>query len=749
MKRITTIVAVAVLGSGGVQAADTGAEDETLLEEIIVTAQRTQQSQQEVPVAMAVLDADALAREQINGTQDLQGRIPSLTVGGNGQMRNTEAPTIRGQGTTYGASSGVVIYYGEVPLPADFPGSAQGGPGKFFDISSMLVLKGSQGTLFGRNTTGGALVLEPHQPEDEFGATLAAEVGNYSARKLEGVINVPLVEEKLFMRAGIQSVQRDGFTKDLASGEDLDNKDFWTARFGLTFRPTETIENYLQAYYTHSDDNGTGLVIEGFNPGAPIPIAGTDAIIAAQQDRGIRKTTQSTTPFDEIKTGGVIDQFSVELADNMELRNILSYSRFEHAYAWDADGSSLAMQDIYTEDGYKSYDISQVTEELQLRGTTVSDRLEYVVGGYYQKNKPEGPQGQAITAFNGLSVAPTNEYTIEQESYAPYVQGTYSFDSVEGLRLTVGARYTKDKVEGTSEAGAGLHAAKLNSEAATWTVGMDYKFKKTMVYSKISRGYKAGGFSATAVTPELYTFDPEYVLNYEIGQKSDFSIGKVPARFNSSMYFTDYKDMQRGGIDTLGSQIGSAIFTAGSAEIFGVELEAMADIFDGFRLSVNYAYTDAKYNDFDIKVTTFTPQLDCSGQLKAQGEQARLDCAPFQYTPEHQASVTASYNLPLSQDIGRVNASLTYAWTDDLYSSSYSLPEAEPGAWIDSYGLLNASVSWWSVLQSNFDFSIYGTNLTDKEYRVSNSNVFNLAYYRASIYGEPRTYGARLSYTFE
>jgi iron complex outermembrane receptor protein len=434
----------------------------------------------------------------------------------------------------------------------------------------------------------------------------------------------------------------------------------------------------------------------------------------------------------------------------MEFRNIVSYTRYEHEYAWDADGSPLAMQDIYTEDGYKSYDISQTTEELQLRGTTIDDRLEYVVGAYYQKNKPEGPQGQAITAFNGLSVAPTNEYTIEQETYAPYAQGTYSFDSVDGLRLTAGVRYTKDKVEGTSESGAGYHEAELDSEAATWTIGLDYKLEKTMIYGKISRGYKAGGFSATAVTPELYTFDPEYVLNYEIGQKSDFSIGKIPARFNSSMYFTDYKDMQRGGIDTLGANIGSAIFTAGSAEIFGVELEATADLFEDFRFTVNYAYTDAKYNEFEITVrNNFTPQLDCSGQLRSAGQRAKLDCAPFQYTPEHQASATASYNLPVPEEAGQINASITYAWTDDLYSSSYSLPEAEPGAWIDSYGLLNASVSWWGVFQSNFDVSIFGTNLTDEEYRVSNSNVFNLAYYRASIYGEPRMYGARLSYSFQ
>jgi len=745
MKRITTIVAVAFLGSGGVQAADTGAEDETLLEEIIVTAQRTQQSQQEVPVAMAVLDADALAREQINGTQDLQGRIPSLTVGGNGQMRNTETPTIRGQGTTYGASSGVVMYYGEVPLPADFPGSGQGGPGKFFDISNMLVLKGSQGTLFGRNTTGGALVLEPHQPEDEFGASLAADLGNYSLQKYEAIVNAPIVAGKLLMRAGIQTLDRDGFTKDVASGKDLDNKHFWTGRLGLTWRPTDTVENYLLTYYTHSDDNGTGLILEGINPA--LGPANGPQVVADQEARGIRKDAPSLTPFDDIKTGGVIDQFNIELADGMELRNILSYSTYKHAYNWDADGSPAQMQDIATEDGFNAYNISQKTEELQLRGTTLDDRLEYVVGGYYQRIKPEGPQGQAISAF-GLNLG-TKEFSTEQESYAPYAQGTYSFDSVDGLRLTVGLRYTTDKVEGSSEAGLGLHSAKLKSEAATYTVGLDYKIENTMVYGKISKGYKSGGFSPTAVTPELYTYDPEYVINYEIGQKSDFSIGNIPARLNTSIYYTDYKDMQRGGIDSGANGIGSAIFTAGSAEILGFELDAMADLFDGFRLSANFAYTDAKYKDFDLKVTTLTAQLDCSGQYRPTGSTARIDCSPFQYTPKHQASATASYNLPLPSEVGLVNASVTYAWTDDLYSSSYSIPDAEPGAWIDSYGLLNASLSWWGIYDSNFDFTLYGTNLTDEEYRVSNSNVWNLAYYRSSIYGEPRMYGARLAYAFD
>jgi iron complex outermembrane receptor protein len=279
-------------------------------------------------------------------------------------------------------------------------------------------------------------------------------------------------------------------------------------------------------------------------------------------------------------------------------------------------------------------------------------------------------------------------------------------------------------------------------------VGLDYKFDDTLLYGKISRGYKAGGFSATAPSPELYIFDPEHVLNYELGQKSDFSIGAMPARVNTSIYFTEFDDMQRGGIDRGANGFGAGIYTAGGAEIFGFEMDATIEPLPDLRISLNYAYTDARYTNFSFINTGFTAQRDCSGQQIQPGSLLDINCAPVQYTPKNQASTTISYDLPLPTDVGQVSTSITYSWTDDIYAGANSIPEAEPGGWIDSVGLLNASVSWWSIFQSNFDFMIYGTNLTDEEYRVSNSNVWNLAYYRSSIYGEPRMYGARLSYSY-
>ena len=167
------------------------------LEEIVVTARRTEESQQDVPIAVTSMSADILQRESIGTLQDLQGRVPSLVMSTGGQQRNTEMPTLRGQGGTYGGGSGVAQYYAEVPLPADTTESNIGGPGKFFDLADLQILKGSQGTLFGRNTTGGALLLTPNKPSEQFSLKANYETGNYELNGYELVVNVPLMSDSL------------------------------------------------------------------------------------------------------------------------------------------------------------------------------------------------------------------------------------------------------------------------------------------------------------------------------------------------------------------------------------------------------------------------------------------------------------------------------------------------------------------------------------------------------------------------
>ena len=767
------------------------------IEEIVVSARRTEESMQDVPVTISALSSSDLQRESINSVQNLQGKIPSLVIGTNSQMRSTETPSIRGQGAQFGAAPGVIIYFAEVPLPSDLVANNQGGPGKFFDLQNLQVLKGSQGTLFGRNTTGGALLLEPTRPQEDFSASLRADSTNINGFGYEAVVNTPLFDDKLLARGGFKFFKRRGFTQDVNTGKDYDSKHFWTGRLGLTWRPVEGVENYLVGYMTRNRDNGTGNVIEEINrtgmnrgilgaiglgliPPIPDPVGvgpgcvlldlnsgstncGQD-ILDQQKARGPRKVQLSADPNDILDTGGLIDNFSYEIADNMTLRNIASYSKFKHSYRWDMDGSKAQFIDYANKDDQFQADLHTITEELQLQGKAFDEKLTYVVGGYYEKTDAKG-----VSDAHALFVEEIfQDYTQTKTSLAPFAQTTYDLggisDSLSGLNLTSGIRYTLDKTEGfarlTQIAGGFLttvdnpHTASSDSKALTYTLGLDYKFGANMVYGKISRGYKTGGISVISVNPDHFTYQPEYVLNYEIGQKADFSIGDMPVRLNTAAYFTNYDNLQKAAIDAYSNpnqpsllpQVGSATINAGKAVVYGLEVEATAQPFDGATLVATYAYTGAEYKQFNLKVAGVTGQVDCSGQEIPIGSTANLKCVPFQQTPKHNFSVSGRYLLPIDEHWGQAEGSLSYAWNARQYTSTSTVPSQEPGAWLSPVGLLNGSLRWGSILGSAFDMQLYGTNLTNKLYRIGNSNQWTFTYVRSSIYSEPRIIGLQLGY---
>ena len=790
--------------------APTAVRRSAAIDEIIVTARRSAENLQDVPVAIATMSADDLQREKINSPQDLQGRVPSLVVNSNSQMRNTETPSIRGQGATFGSGPGVVIYLGEVPLASDPVANYQGGPGKFFDLSNVQILKGSQGTLFGRNTTGGALLLEPQKPKDGFSGSLNAGLMSLAGgdglggHSYEAAINIPLVEDSLLARFGAQFYERDGFTRDVVTNKDYDNKHYWAGRMGLLWRPAEGVENYLLGHYADSHDNGTAIVIEQINreglnqaiPGAiglgdltriipgvdlaqvanagclvlnffgPSTNCGQD-IVDEQAARGNRRVQLSADPNDILKTGAIVDKLSVEMTDRLTLVNIASYSSLEHSFRWDLDGSRAAINEFLNPDDLLQADVRTFTEELQLQGTALDDdALKYVVGGYYEDTDAAG----RIVAKSLLFVDVDQRYDQSKKSFAPFAQGTYDFgnlaDSLAGLKLTLGARHTKDKTTGTAsirQVAVGLiplvnntFDAEVERSEWTWTAGLDYKFDDNLLYGKVSRGYKTGGIAPISVNPARYTYEPEFVLNYEIGQKSDFEVLDLPVRLNSAIYYTDYTDLQKAGIDAYVPpnsvnpvpQLGQSIFNVGSAWIAGLELDLTVQPWEGGALIATYGYTRAEYEDFKLDYTGATPQLDCTGNEVQAGGVVDFTCSPFQSTPEHQFSLSARSMLPMNQVWGFLEASATYTWTARQYSASPP-PNAEPRAWLPSFGLLNASLNWMAVFGSGLSVQVFGTNLLNKEWRISNSNQWNLTYFQSSIYSEPRIVGLNLSYAWQ
>lgn len=775
-----------------------------VLEEVIVTARRTEESLQDVPVSVTALSNDDLKRESIGSAQDLQGKVPSLVIGSVGIMRNTQSPTIRGMGANFTGSPGVIMYFAEVPLPADSFSNAQGGPGMFFDLRNMQVLKGPQGTLFGRNTTGGAIILDPAKPADTFSASVQTEKGNYGLDVLEGVLNLPLVEDSLLLRVSAKKFHRDGFTIDVNTGLDMDNKQWEQIRWGLLWRPSDTVENYLLAYRSLTDENGTGNILDDINidaigklaPGIvpvlgdvidalglsddigcityaalfeadlstfasgiatlPSAVANTQCgadLVANQKARGIRKTERSVQPFNKSNIRSVINTTSWQFSDAYEFRNILSYSRYVRSFNWDQDGSVLPMVDTVTDVG--SSNTSTITEEAQIQGNAFDEQLKFVVGYYWERFRPEGAQENHGRAFGGLKFI-VQTYLTERDSYGPYVQGTYNLGALDsrldGLSYTLGVRRSTDDIYGEASGiiGSGyVLTGGIKTTATTWTTGLDYQRDWGLLYGKISRGYKNGGFSPVSVNPDTFTYKPEYLTSYEVGFKSDFSIVEMPVRLNMAAYYSDYTDIQRTGTDLVPTDgfpdIGVATYNAGEAWVSGVETELTMQPISDLRLIVNYSYTDAAYEEYKLQHAGILPKLDCNGNYIDKGP-VDLSCLPFQSVPQHQYSVTARYSLPIPEEFGGVEFSVTYSWVDESYVTATTLPSDEPGAWIDDFDLINASLYWRQIYTSNFDLQLFATNLEDKEYRIGNSNTWREVYARNSIWGEPRMYGLRLSY---
>ncbi|MBU6393011.1 MAG: TonB-dependent receptor [Sphingomonadales bacterium] len=832
-----TLLASAALGAlliPGMALADTAAATEAAQAdaadastgEIIVTANRRAERAQDVPIAITAIAPERLEQQGITKEQDFQASVPSLVVGPNGQgSRDSMSFTLRGQGATFQASPGVVVYVNEVPLPAAITVSQQGGPGNFLDLENVQVLAGPQGTLFGRNTTGGAVLLVPKKPTNELGGWIKGEYGNYDRKVVEGAVNLPIVSDKVLLRVAGSFHDRDGFTRDVVWNKNRDNEHYFAGRVGLTLRPFEGVENYTMGYYSKSDNNGAGLVNRGFNidalkglgfcsdatPGPiGVPCDVYRAVTARAIGLGPRATAFSTDVFSKVLSWGVSNTTNVELGDTLTLRNIISYQKLKVRYRYDGDASVLQQHDVdpgvLPGPGVVTFpfpinyfnataatelprdNLRQFTEELQLQGKSLGGKFNWTIGGFYYEQKPDGPQGSRAVvycpaAFTGFCEASQAQYGTSTVSKALYAQGTLDFGalspSLDGLRLTAGYRYTWDHISGfatqfsrdtvdptKARCGAdnalvsyatGLadcrFSADLKTKSPTWTIGLDYKVvPNVLLFAKVSRGYKAGGFNQYAVFTNTRTFLPEKVTSYEAGIKSDFKLGTVPVRLNTSVYHVDYKDIQRatGDYNPVTNAGGARTLNA-DARINGIEVETSLRPFQGLEIGGNFSYTDAKYKKYLNEVNA--PVLACNGFIlpKAFGGTGIADnsCLDFQYTAKYIWSIHASAEQRLGK-VGTVALFVNFSHTSSQNTEAVQLPSSQPGSVLEPFGLLNASLDLRSVAGTNFDIGLFATNLTNNTFRISNADVYQSGglLYNATLYGEPRMYGIRLKYRF-
>lgn len=736
------------------------AADEAGGDEIVVTARRVAENQQDVPMSLTAISGDTLREQNVTMVSDLSRLVPSLSFSTD-LNRNNVTFAMRGQRetrTTPGTGGGpaVVSYFAEAPSRAI-------GPGQFFDLQNVQVLKGPQGTLFGQNTTGGAILFEPQRPTNDFEGYVMGTVGSYGRLDIEGAVNVPIVDDKLLFRIGGQTLNREGFTKDVVSGRDYDNRNAWSARASLLFRPSDRFENYTIAQFSGSNENGPGIVLIDANANHPFFGAILTQLLAEQKARGIRDVALSAISRDRTRQLGVINRTTLSLGDDLTLTNIFSYTNYRTDSARDDDGTILPIQDSNGawKPGTWNTNINYLTEELRLSGAFADGLVKFQAGGYYDRLT----RGGVMTYSQNLQTVATSSQTdADVSAKAKALFGQVEIDvgkavpALEGLNLTAGYRYTWNDfgfgltllqypgiLRPPPEPAAGTPClvppgnvfpncevtGKDKAKGDSFVFGADYQITDdVMIFANYKRGYKPGGFNpivaafgGTQANP-FYSFRPETVNTAEAGLKTSWSLGEVRGRFNITGYTSKYKDIHATVPAIVPPFTATAIQNAARATINGIEADAHLAIRRWLSIDAGYSYTDAKYDDYVVGGVDFSD-------------------LPFVFTPKHQFNVGASLTLPLPERVGNVTLRGTYSWQDRIYAGDTD--PTQPDSFIDSYGLLGARIDWENVLDTkNVDLSFFATNLTNKTYRIAVIQQYNASGYTTALYGEPRMYGASL-----
>jgi iron complex outermembrane recepter protein len=732
--------------------------DAPRLEEIIVNARRREESLNSVPIAVTALTTEDLRSKNIQTAEDLQNYVPSLSVSSS-VTRDDYTFSLRGMGPTGGSGpgavlagggTGVVTYFAEVPMSG-------AGPGLFYDLENVQVAAGPEGTLFGKNTTGGVVLFVPKKPVNDIEGFVEFGAGDYRMKTATAVFNAPLIDDKLLVRVAGQFLDRDGFTIDrgpLFPNKDYDNRAYWALRVSVLARPSDSVENYTIVSALHSEGHGDGFVLTAVDPGGAFA-SSLLPILAGQQAAGIRSTALSADEIDRRYNYGIINTTRWTMNDEWQLKNIFSYQVQKWRNSEDVDGTTLVLDDLVPVGTGWHTQVGTYTEEPQLQGSALDDHLKITAGAYYEDGHNLAPQPYEVEVALGNFTIHQADQSNAERSRGLYGQTTYDFagmsPNLSGLKLTTGYRYTWDNytygiAAYSPNAGnacltsAGIYpqsdcsfSASGQSGGSSWTLGLDYQLPAALVYLRSGRGYVPGGFNPSfgftpgGVNTPQFRFAPESVIDVELGIKSEFTVAGAPAQVTADIFHSDYTNIQRYVSETLPGGVASN-FTANAseAEIEGFEFQGSIAPTRGLTLNATYSYNNGRYTKIDPAAAP------------------SLVGVPFANLPKHKASVGATYKLPLAPGPGDFSIGAFYSYQSRFFEA----PVVQPFDYIDGYGLLNARIDWNNIFQTSLDASFFVSNVTDKVYRVGQYNSLIANGYITSFYGEPRMYGIQLRYRF-
>jgi iron complex outermembrane receptor protein len=759
-----------------------------------------------------VFNQKQLNDRNVVNVQDIATYTPSVTVKSNFSP-DVATFNIRGFVQEYKTAPTVGVYMAEVVAPrAASQGASTDGlaPGMMFDLQNVQVLKGPQGTLFGRNTTGGAVLLVPTKPKSEFGGYIEGGYGNYDMKRLQGVLNVPL-GSKARLRVGFDRMTRDGYINNVSGigPNKLNSVNYISGRAGLSVDITPDLENYTLAMISNSDHIGSGPKLLGVRSDAfgltgfgPANQAAANAQVARQRNAKDFYTVESDAldPRAFLQEWWLINTTTWHATDLLTIKNIASYSVFVQDFAQDTYGSNLngtypfgigPAHDFiiynYAGPNQNTNDSYNITEELQFQGRSGNNKLTWQAGVYYEQSTPRSNSGSTVyvNALCDLNspTAPSNpscagfvsisQNSLRYRDMAAYAQATYAI--LDNLKLDAGFRFTHDETSGfnfasqgfigTSTSGPGIFTpgpvnispngnfyTRKTSDAPTWLLGLNYNVTPDMLaYIKYARGYRQGAALPTGGNAAS-GYNPENVEVYEIGSKNTFR-GKIPGTVNLAAYYAQFSQQQiqvASFDDTIAHRSSTLIFNAGQSHMWGLELESSLKPFQNFRIdsSASYLFTKVDSATFPASLPGIVALLPT---VRPNG--------PLSYSPKYKASITGTYTLPVPDSVGTVEFSATYSY-QSAYESTVPPTQTSIGILgspfhkMDAQNLVNLNLNWNNIFDSPVDASFFVTNLLDDTYYVWNTGTFYVPQavpgsgFDAAEVGEPRMFGARLKLRF-
>jgi len=794
-RRSTALITLAALAGAGwspAGAAETATTDDAAgasppaaggaVQEVVVTARRREESVSKVPVAVTALGAADLAQRAITTDADLQRSVPGLTI------RETFNPnfqnySIRGQTIDAFSSSrpAVVAYFNDVQTP-------QGSSSAFYDLSSIQVLKGPQGTLFGRNATGGAVLYSTALPRNTFDGYLTASAGNYGMGGAQGAMDLPLISDTLLVRlAGLIS-SRDGYVDNLFTGEKLGSARQQSGRITILARPTSRLQLITTYQYSGTRAADVGTEIYTLNPcgvnyngayklnttvgcfyspeldkviGVPglwnaflaahpgVPAGGVPAELALQRAWGPWTTSLDEPEGTRVLGNQITQSLKYEISPDMTFKAIVGYGRQNTHLHGDLDGTPFPIEHNYnyqTGQTGPAFNASDYSEEAQILGTALGGRFKYIGGAYFSQELVRNLINLEVFNITPI-VQPTPDsyvYGVHTESQAMFFQGTYDIGDlihVQNVRFTAGARYTWEQNRIDQYYGSVLYGAPSERETAkdpSWQFGLEYQiFPELLLYVNQRGSWRGGGFNASAPPVDTTAasggnlFLPETTTDLEAGAKYSGLLWSRPARLNVDVYDQVVDNVQRAAqLASASGNIIAATANVPQAEVTGVEVDGDFAPIAWLRVGGSFAWTDARYT---------------KGNLVLLGNP--LTYNSYADTPEFTGDVFVQIGLPVPQAWGALSA------RGDVYAQSvqYFSNEAfstQPGTAITGYHLVNLHLDWNGVFGSRYSVSAFANNVANQPYWTGGNAQQDSAGFSVATPGLPRMFGASVTARF-